>query len=70
MKVGFIGLGGIGKPMAINIVKSGFDLTVADLREQPLRELSQHGARVARSPREVAEASDIVLASLPTNDAC
>ena len=33
MKVGFIGLGGIGKPMAINIAKSGFDLTVTDLRE-------------------------------------
>ena len=44
MKVGFIGLGGIGKPMAINIAKSGFDLTVTDLREPPLKELEQHGA--------------------------
>ena len=69
MKVGFIGLGGIGKPMAINIVKSGFDLTVADLREQPLQELRGHGAQVAHSPCEVAEASDIVLASLPPNEA-
>ena len=69
MKVGFIGLGGIGKPMAINIVKSGFDLTVADLREQPLQELRGHGAQVAHSPCEVAEGSDIVLASLPTNEA-
>ena len=69
MKVGFIGLGGIGKPMAVNIVKSGLELTVADLREQPLQELRRHGARVARSPREVAEASDIVLASLPSNEA-
>ena len=69
MKVGFIGLGGIGKPMAINIAKSEFELTVTDLREQPLRELEQYGARAMGSAREVAAASDIVLASLPSNEA-
>ena len=69
MKVGFIGLGGIGKPMAINVAKAGFELTVNDLREQPLEELRQHGARIAASAREVAEASDIVLSSLPSNEA-
>lgn len=69
MKVGFIGLGGIGKPMAINVAKAGFELTVHDLRDQPLEELRRHGARVAASAREVAAASDIVLASLPSNDA-
>jgi len=69
MKVGFIGLGGIGKPMAINIAKSGFDLTVTDLLEQPLKELARHGARVVGNPREVAAASDIVLSSLPSNSA-
>ena len=69
MKVGFIGLGGIGKPMAINIAKSGFDLTVTDLRHQPLKELAQHGARIACNAREVAESADIVLASLPSNSA-
>ncbi len=69
MKVGFIGLGGIGKPMAINIAKSEFELTVTDLREPPLRELEQYGARVMGSAREVATASDIVLASLPSNEA-
>ena len=69
MKVGFIGLGGIGKPMAINIAKSDFELTVTDLREPPLRELEQYGARVMGSAREVATASDIVLASLPSNEA-
>ena len=69
MKVGFIGLGGIGKPMAINVAKSGFDLTVTDLREPPLKELEQHGARIASNAREVAAASEIVLASLPSNEA-
>ena len=67
MKVGFIGLGGIGKPMAINIAKSGFDLTVTDLREQPLNELAHYGARVAASAKEVSEISDLVLASLPSD---
>ena len=67
MKVGFIGRGGIGKPMAINIAKSGFDLTVTDLREQPLNELAHYGARVAASAREVSEISDLVLASLPSD---
>ena len=69
MKIGFIGLGGLGKPMAINIAKSGFDLTVADLHQQPLKELAHHGAWIASNAREVAEASDIVLASLPSNSA-
>ena len=67
MKIGFIGLGGIGKPMAINIAKSGFDLTVTDLREQPLNELAHYGARVAASAKEVSEISDLVLASLPSD---
>ena len=39
------------------------------VREQPLKDLEQHGARVARTAREVASASDIVLASLPSNEA-
>ena len=69
MKVGFIGLGGIGKPMATCIARAGFELTVNDLREQPLKDLEQHGARIAPTAREVASASDIVLASLPSNEA-
>ena len=69
LRVGFIGLGGIGKPMAINVARAGFELTVHDLREQPAAELREHGARIAASPREVAAASDIVLASLPSNQA-
>ncbi len=69
MRVGFIGLGGIGKPMAINVARAGFELTVHDLRDQPVRELREQGAGVAGSAAEVAAASDIVLASLPSNAA-
>tara|TARA_Y100001960_G_scaffold128569_1_gene136943 strand:+ start:1033 stop:1956 length:924 start_codon:yes stop_codon:yes gene_type:complete len=67
MKVGFIGLGGIGKPMAINIARSGFDLSVTDLRKEPLNDLAGHGATIMATPKEVAESSDIVLASLPSD---
>jgi 3-hydroxyisobutyrate dehydrogenase-like beta-hydroxyacid dehydrogenase len=59
-KIGFIGLGAMGKPMAANIVRAGFELTVYDLREEPCKELAALGARVAASPRQVAEQSDIV----------
>ena len=59
-RVGFIGLGQIGKPMAINVAKRGFDLMVYDLQEEPLKELAAAGAKVASSPGEVAGHSEIV----------
>ena len=69
LKVGMVGLGGMGKSIAINIAKAGFEFTVADLREAPLKELKEHGASIADSPHDVAAAADIVLASLPSNEA-
>ncbi len=48
-RVGFIGLGNMGKHMAINIAKAGFDLMVYDLRAEPMRELTALGAKAARS---------------------
>jgi len=59
-KIGFIGLGTMGKPIAVNIARAGFDLTVYDLREEPCKELASLGAKVAASAREVAEKSDII----------
>ena len=50
VKVGMVGLGGMGKSIAINIAKAGFEFTVADLREAPLKELKEHGASIADSP--------------------
>jgi 3-hydroxyisobutyrate dehydrogenase len=60
IKVGFIGLGRMGKRMAINVLKTGFDTIVYDLREEPVRELTDLGARAAQSPKEAAEAADMV----------
>ena len=68
MKAGFIGLGGMGRPIARNILRAGFDLIVTDVREEPVRELVAEGAGAVRSAAEAA-AADIVLASLPTNEA-
>ena len=59
-KIGFIGLGAMGKPMAVNIARAGFELTVCDLREEPCKELAALGAKVVASAREVAENSDII----------
>src|SRR5687768_14118526 len=66
-RIGFIGLGDMGKPMAENLVRAGFPLTVLDLRPEPVAELEAMGARPASSPRELAEQSDIVC-SVVMND--
>ncbi|HEX4208824.1 MAG TPA: NAD(P)-binding domain-containing protein, partial [Candidatus Binataceae bacterium] len=59
-RVGFIGLGNIGKPMAINVAKAGFDLMVYDLRAEPMRELTALGAQAARSADEVGAHGEII----------
>ncbi len=65
MKVGFIGLGVMGSPMALNVLKGGHELTVYDRRPQALEPLVAAGARSAASPREVGAASQIVVTMLP-----
>jgi 3-hydroxyisobutyrate dehydrogenase-like beta-hydroxyacid dehydrogenase len=60
IKVGFIGLGRIGKPMAVNILKAGFDLSVYDLRAEPVSELAELGAKAAHSLKEVAEGMNVI----------
>jgi 3-hydroxyisobutyrate dehydrogenase len=59
-RVGFAGLGNIGRPMARNLTGEGFDLCVYDVAAEPLEELAKEGARVARDPRELARAADII----------
>ncbi|HMF48535.1 MAG TPA: NAD(P)-binding domain-containing protein, partial [Candidatus Saccharimonadales bacterium] len=67
-KIGFIGLGAMGKPMAANIARAGFELTVYDLREERCKELAALGARVAASPREVAAKSEIIEIAVVDDD--
>jgi len=65
MKVGFIGLGVMGGPMAANIVKGGHQLTVFDLNADAVAALVKAGATAAASPKEVGAASEIVVTMLP-----
>ena len=65
--VGVIGLGAMGLPMAKNLLRKGFNVTVFDVRDEPLRTLESLGARVAGSPRDLGAASSIVLTSLPSS---
>src|SRR5215212_2848311 len=64
-RVGFIGLGIMGKPMAQNLTEAGFDLTVHNRTHRKAEELGEAGPTVAASPREVAENSDVVITMLP-----
>ncbi len=63
--VGFIGLGNLGTPMAQNIQRAGFPMVVYDARENATRALLEGGARLAMSPGEVANISDVILSSVP-----
>ena len=65
MKVGFIGLGMMGKFMAANLQKNGYDLVVHDLNKASAEPHIAAGATWADSPKEVGEAVDVVFSSLP-----
>lgn len=65
MKVGFIGLGVMGGPMALNILKGGHALTVYDLSQEAVARLTRAGATAAGSAREVGAASEVVVTMLP-----
>jgi 2-hydroxy-3-oxopropionate reductase len=64
-KIGFIGLGVMGKPMAGHLLKAGHALTVHNRSRRAVDELAAAGATAAGSPAEVAKASNIVITMLP-----
>ena len=64
-KVGFVGVGIMGKPMARNLLKAGFELTVHDRFKPPVDELVSAGAREADSPSACADGMDVVVTMLP-----
>lgn len=69
MRIGFIGLGAMGRPMAVNLARAGHDLVVCDTDRTKTAILAQRGAAVAATARETADQSDVVLACLPNLDA-
>lgn len=65
MKVGYIGLGLMGKSIARNILKAGFEVVVYNRSLAPVEELAAAGARTAANPAEVARRVDLVMTCLP-----
>ncbi len=64
-RIGFIGLGLMGKPMALNLLKKGFPLTVHSRSQAPVDALVEAGAASAPSPAGVAAASDVIITMVP-----
>ena len=58
MRLGFVGTGTMGHPMAACLLDAGHELTVNDLRREATTDLCERGAHWADTPREVAEASE------------
>ena len=67
MKIGFIGLGIMGKPMSKNLLKAGYQLVVMDVNRGAVEEVAAAGAAVADSPRAVAEQCGIIITMLPNS---
>ena len=68
MDIGFIGLGNMGAHMARRLVEAGHKVVVYDTRQEAIGNLAALGAIAVRSPAEVADAAETVMASLPTPD--
>ncbi|NEU31078.1 NAD(P)-dependent oxidoreductase [bacterium LRH843] len=66
-KIGFIGLGVMGKPMAVNLVRAGYKITVYDLMEEPVNELMKEGAKVALTTEQLVEGNEMIISMLPNS---
>lgn len=68
MNIGFIGLGIMGKPMAENLLRNNYKVTVFDINENAVSHLVQKKASAAQSPQQVAEKSDVIFTMLPNSE--
>ena len=66
-KIGFVGLGIMGKPMAMNLLKAGYSLTVYDIRPEPVKEVVAAGAEEGRCSEDVAKKSEVIITMLPNS---
>ena len=66
MKIGFIGLGNVGGKLAGSLIRNNFDVTVREIDESLENEFKKLGAKVAKSPKELAEQTDLIITSLPS----
>lgn len=63
--IAFIGLGNMGKPMAENLIKKGYQLNIFDLNQTVLQDVEKQGATVATSPIDAVKNVDLVITMLP-----
>src|SRR5579863_9628850 len=68
-RIGFVGLGQMGQPMALNLLQTGYKLRVFDVREERMAPLVAQGAEPGTSPGEVTEPGSIVLSMVPNDRA-
>jgi hypothetical protein len=66
MEIGFIGLGNMGFPMARRLIEAGHQLVIFDQRKEVMDRLAAIGAKAASSPKDVADRTETVMASLPS----
>ena len=64
-KIGFVGVGNMGCPMACNLMKAGHDVTVFDLSQTQLDLIAEEGATIANSTGEAVKQADVVVTMLP-----
>src|SRR5262245_19687603 len=67
-RIGFIGLGNMGGAIALRLSRAGYPMTVLDLDNEKVQPLKKNGAAIAATPKEIAERSTMVLASLQPGD--
>ncbi|AQX56133.1 2-hydroxy-3-oxopropionate reductase [Priestia flexa] len=66
-RIGFIGLGIMGKPMASNLLSKGYQVTVNDINEATVQSLVELGAVSAESPKMIGESCEVIITMLPAN---
>ena len=66
MRIGYLGVGNMGQPMAGKLLDAGHEVWIYDVREEAMRPLLQRQARPAASPKALAEQCETAIVSLPT----
>lgn len=67
IKVGFIGLGIMGKPMSKNLLKAGYSLVVSDRNPEAIADVIAAGAETATTPKAIAEQCEVIITMLPNS---
>lgn len=67
MKIGFVGLGIMGKPMVINLMKAGYEVVAYDIKQENVEYVTERGAEKAESGKEVAKKCNVIITMVPNS---